>query len=564
MNGDDLSSFHGAPSDGDSAGVESLARARRFLATQGRLLNLINANQSVVDGLDLTHVLRQIVEAAISLVHAQYGALGVVGPDGRFERFIHVGMTPELIDEIGPLPEGHGILGAVIDSGAPIRLEDLAADPRSAGFPAHHPPMRSFLGVPIRVHGESFGNLYLTNHAGGPFTQEDEDLVTALATTAGIAIDNARMYGEVQRRHRLGAALGELTAALLAPDAGDVFDLVAEGIGTVMDVQLITVFTPLTSGHLHAQTARGRGAEDVLGHVLAIDSRIARAVDGGRIISGHSEDELPFGDDLTGGSTIAVPLIVSDALAGVLCVTRGAGLSPFRDVDLALVSEYAVRACLIIALAWARTDQQRLDVIEDRARIARDLHDNVIQRLFGTGLGLQALASADPVHARTLDTIITDVDAAIDDIRTAIFALRSRFAAESSRHRLLDIVTEFSDFLRTPPRMTFSGPVDMVLVGSIAEDVFAVAREGLSNVARHAEAAVIVIDVAVTDAEITITIEDDGVGVPERIQLASGTANLEQRAQARGGAFTLERREPRGTRALWRVPVPAPTSRATR
>lgn len=538
-----------------------IEQARRVLGAQARLRSLIAANHAVVDGLDIEQVLRHIVDAAVTLVDAQYGALGVVSPDGRLERFIHVGIAPDLAAQIGHLPEGHGLLGAVIDSDDPIRLEEIGGDPRSIGFPAHHPPMHSFLGVPIRVCGESFSILYLANRSGGEFTVEDEELVTALAATAGIAIDNARLYADSQRREHLNAALNDVTAALLAPDTSDAFGVVADRVGTLAGADLVTVFVPTGTGQLRVETARGVGAGSIEGTMLpASDSVIARAIAGGTLITTHDgSDALPFGDQLAGGSTIAVPLVVSGAPGSALCVTRGADGSPFSPADMATVAEFAGQAGLAVALAWARADRQRLDVIDDRARIARDLHDHVIQRLFGTGLGLQALAVADPPHATVLKGHVAEIDAAINDIRTVVFTLQPRAASESARHRLLDLATELTPTLGATPRMTFAGPVDLVVVGVLADDVLAVVREALSNVARHAHAESTVVDITVTKIAVTVTIDDDGVVGPRKRRRSSGTANLATRARAHGGRFTLERRSTGGTRARWHVPLASVT-----
>jgi GAF domain-containing protein len=554
---DELSRFPDVPQlELESTIGELIERAQRVLAVQGRLRNLLHASRVVVEDLELEQVLQHIVEAARALVDAQYGALGVVDPDGRLERFIHVGMNDEVADRIGHLPEGHGILGAVIDRDETIRLDDLGADHRSIGFPAHHPPMRTFLGVPIHIRDTTYGNLYLTNRADGPFTAEDEELVKALAATAAIAIDNARLYKESRRAQRLSTALAEVTATLLAPETADAFGVVAERVASLVDVDLVTVVVPGTSGELRVDTARGVDATAVEGTELpAGDSIVARAIAGGHVVSSDDVDAPAFGDQLSGGSTIAVPLIVSGTPVGALCVTRGGDRPRLSADDLEIVSEFAAQAGLAVALAWARADRQRLDLIEDRARIARDLHDHVIQRLFGAGLGLQALAGRVPEHADAIDGYVADLDAAIGDIRTAIFALRTGNTSGSTRRRLLDLTNEIAPSLPRAPRITFNGPVDLVVIGALTDDVLAVVRETLTNVARHAQADSTAVDVTVTMSDVVITVDDDGIGVPPRLARASGTANLDARARSLGGTFTLERRVSGGTRACWHVPL---------
>ncbi|WP_262000984.1 GAF domain-containing protein [Microbacterium sp. Mcb102] len=543
---------------------ELVERAQRVLTAQGRLRSLLRASQIVVEDLELEQVLRHIAEAALTLVDAQYGALGVIDRAGRLEQFIHVGMPHEVAVMMDHLPEGRGILGAVIESEHPIRLEDLGTDPRSVGFPAHHPAMRTFLGVPIRVRGEIYGNLYLTNRVGGEFTDEDEELVLALATTAGIAIDNARRYEESQRLQRLSRALAEISAALLAPDSGDVFGVVAEKVAAVIDADLVLFVAPGPGGgRSRVTTARGLGAEKIQGtDVPDGDSLIARAMSGASVVSNADPAESPsFDSHVSGGATIAVPLLVAGAPAGVLCVVRNAKGPRFSPEDLSMLSEFAAQAGLAVALAQARADRQRLDLIEDRSRIARDLHDKVIQRLFGTGLGLQALAAALPAHAATLSAHAGDIDAAISDFRTAIFALQAA-DAESVRHRLLGVVSEFTPILQSAPRVVFAGPVDLLVTGVLAEDVIAVVRESLSNIARHARATTSEVSVSVTASHVTVDVDDDGIGIPENPARVSGTANLEMRARAHLGTCSIGVRDTSGTRVHWRAPLPADSTEA--
>lgn len=536
---------------------ELLDRAHLVLAAEGRLRSLLRASQVVVENLELEQVLRHIAEAAVALVNAQYGALGVIDRDGLLEQFIHVGMPDDIANEIGHLPEGHGILGAVIESEHPIRLDDLGDDPRSVGFPAHHPPMHTFLGVPIRVRGEIYGNLYLTNRAGGTFTDEDEELVIALASTAAIAIDNARRFEESRRLQRLSSTLAEINAALLSPDAGDVFGMLAERVASLVKADLVCIVIPdpLTGRYL-VETARGTGSESLEGAEIPSDNSVVfRAMaDEGVVAFDSAADSLSDDPRLAGGSTIAVPLVVAGTSAGALCVTRDANGRRFSPEDLSTLSEFAAQAGLALALAQARADRQRLDLIEDRARIARDLHDNVIQRLFGTGLGLQALAAQVPAHAATIAAQVGEIDAAIADFRTAIFTLQTSNPG-SVRHRLLDVANELSPLLDSSPRIAFAGPIDLLVTGPLADDVVAVVRESLSNVAQHARAKITEISVSVTASHVTIVVDDDGVGIPLDLSRASGTANLAIRARAHGGVCKIEPRNTGGTRVRWHVPL---------
>lgn len=536
---------------------DSIARTIRVLSSQRRLQTLLDASNVVASDLDLERVLRRIAEEARTVADAQFAALGVIAADGHLERFIHVGMPRDIAEQIGDLPAGHGVLGAVIESRNPIRLTDLTTDPRTVGFPAHHPPMTSFLGVPITIRGETYGNLYLTNRADGPFTAEDEELVTALAATAATAINNARLYEEARRAQQLSAILGDVTSALLASESIDVFGVLAHGVVTLTQADFAAIVTSDDVGdEMFVDTARGQGASLVEGEVLPwVDCAVSRAMEGEASISPpEGTDEPAFGGLVPDASVIAVPLVVSGDRIGAICATRADERPAFHAGDLTLLSDFATQAGLAVALSWARADRQRLSVIEDRARTARDLHDHVIQRLFATGLGLQAFASAHPRHAGTIDRHVVEIDAAIEDIRNAIFTLRTRKTARTTRHRLLDVVTELSAGLGLAPQVTFTGPVDADIRGGLADDVVAVLRETVSNVTRHAKATAVSIEVQAAESGITVIVEDDGVGLSACGKAESGTANLRARARARDGIFELTPRRTGGVRARWYVP----------
>ncbi len=546
---------------------ELIAQANRVLATQSRLRNLLRANQLVVEQLDLPQALRNIAEAAVSLVDAQYGALGVIAADGHLEQFIHVGMPGTALEQIGHLPEGHGILGALIEEPSPIRLEHLSEDPRSTGFPEHHPAMDSFLGVPIRVRDRVFGNLYLTNRDGGTFSREDEELVVALAATAGIAIENARLFDESRRRQRWSTALAEVTAALLSGSNDDVLGVVADRVASVVDADLVCVIVSAGDGdELVVEIARGEAAEQVWGRRYSAAGTLAgRALEGRQVVMTESQaPSADFEGQPALGPTVALPLIASDAPLGALTVSRAVGSAGFTEGELEMASDFASQASVAIELARARADQHRLELVEDRNRIARDLHDHVIQRLFGAGLSLQALVPALPAGSRSaVEEQVEAIDAAIGEIRTAVFALTARpDSGESTlRHRVLDVIGEFSDALPTAPRMSFRGPVDLMVRGELAADVVAVVREGVANVIRHAAALTTDVEVAVDGDEVLVTVHDNGKG-PGAATRSSGTANLARRAQRRGGSFELAPREGGGTTMTWRVPIEAKGGKA--
>ncbi|MCS5718139.1 GAF domain-containing protein [Herbiconiux sp. CPCC 205763] len=532
-------------------------------APPARLEALLRANHAVVEHLELPVVLERIVEAAMELVGADYGALGVIAAHGGIDQFIHVGMDQADVERIGRFPEGHGLLGALIDDPHPIRLHRVADDPRSCGVPAGHPPMGGFLGVPIRVRDQVYGNLYLSNRRDGGFNDEDDRLITALAATAGVAIENARLFAETQRRQAWSAASAEITSTLLSEAHSDSIVLLVDRVLELSTADLVCMLVP--SGRpdeLIVDVAAGRGAAGLRGVLIPISDSIARRVIEGRRpeLLDDSEITLPDGREL--GPAMAVPLIAAGRAEGVLVVARMAPALRFTTADLDMAADFAGQASVAMQLAKARADRQRLLLLEDRGRIARDLHDHVIQQIFGTGLELQSIAGSlagEPAAAR-IHKSVEHLDASISQIRTAIFALTapSGPADDAVRHLILDLATELSPRLASIPQVSFSGPVDLLVTGDLARDVIAVIREGLTNTAKHAAAGHVSVSIAVAEGWVVIDMTDDGGGIVDHGR-RSGLANLTHRAEIRGGTFQLNPEAypdeaTTGTHLRWSVP----------
>jgi signal transduction histidine kinase len=543
----------------------NLALAERISVSQSRLDSLLRANQSVVEHLDLAIVLRRIVETAVELVGAQYGALGVLSPDGSLEQLVQVGMTPEEVAAIGHLPRGHGLVGALTDNRRPIRLRHLTDDPRSVGMPAGHPAMDSFLGVPIQVRGAAYGNLYLTNQSSGEFSQEDEELVTALAATAGFAIDNARLFAETQRRQAWAMASAEVTAALLSTGQADPLGILASRTLTLSGADLVCVVRRRRDAErLVIETARGDRETALEGTTYAAAGSVAASVMEGRqprLIDEADAAELPATPEREAGPTMAIPLVAAGHPQGALVVSRAPGHGRFTAVDVEMAADFAGRVSVAFQLARARDDQQRMLLLEDRGRIARDLHDNVIQQLFATGLDLQSVAGAlaSESLAERVNQSVDALDAAIAQIRTAIFALSSERSGRRTavRHRIIDVVNELVRALPRTPQLEFTGPVDLVITGALADDVVAVVREALTNVIKHASAQQVSVAVTVADGVVSVEVIDDGVGIAPS-DSPSGLANLRDRALSHGGTFLISA-EAGGTRLNWSVPYGEPS-----
>ncbi|MEW1751889.1 GAF domain-containing sensor histidine kinase [Streptomyces angustmyceticus] len=567
-----------------------------------RVRGLLDAVMSLGRGLELPQVLRGIVEAAVTLTDAEYGALGVVG-DGQLSQFLPVGMSDELIGLIGRTPCGRGILGELIRHPEPLRLADLTEHPHSFGFPANHPPMRTFLGVPVRVREEVFGNLYLTEkRGGGSFDADDEAVLTTLSIAAGVAIDNARMYHESRRRERWLEALGEITRSLLSGTAADeVLRLIAERAREVAGADCAAVLLPVPSSadQLSVAAACGTGASRILGLRVPADASLSgmAARSGRPVVSadlradprayplgpdaagagpGHRDgegagprdgDEDPDGAGPHGepaeraGPTIAVPLQV-DTGCGALRLSRLAGRPAFDDAEVTLISGFADQAVIALELARRRAESEELTVLHDRDRIARDLHDLAIQRLFATGITLQSATRLidRPEAADRVGRAVSDLDTTIKIIRSTIFGLRTTGDGDGKsgsglRRDLTEAVQRAAAALGFSPALRIDGPVDAAVPDDLAPHLVAVAAEALSNAARHARARHLDVTLSVTAAAVTLTVTDDGAGVGEAPH-TGGLANMRARADMHGGRLAVEAPEGGGTRIVWTVPLP--------
>ncbi len=545
----------------DSDGVLIQTLPPETNRAESRLWALMKANNAITQELDLATVLRRIVEVAVELVGAEFGALGVISPHGGLEQFIHVGMLPSDVSATGHLPEGEGLLGALIEDPRPIRLSHLVDDPRSAGFPAGHPAMDSFVGVPVRVRDAVYGNLYLTNQASGQFSSEDEELITALATTAGVAIENARLFAETRRRTAWSAASAEITAAMLSTDTNDSITLLASRMLELADADFVRVALPTEDRDtLVVGMACGLDSDSIMGLRFPRDGSLCGSVLEARQPRLIDEEDTPrvmLGIRELGGPTMAIPLLASGRELGVLAVSRVQGRGRFTPADLEMAADLAGQASVAMELATARVDQQRMLLLEERGRIARDLHDHVIQQLFATGLELQSIAGTlTPGRtAERIETSVGNLDTAILQIRTVIFSLSGARdgAAGQVRHRIIEVVNDLAAGLIQTPQVVFTGPVDLVVTGPLADDVVAVVREALSNVVRHADARHVSVSVAVNDLQIEILVIDDGVG-PSGDPRRSGLTNLAARAENHGGSFSLGAVAGL-TNACWRVPL---------
>ena len=535
--------------------------------TRVRMSGLVNAVLAVSSGLELDTTLRRIVQAAIDLVDARYGALGVLGEDGALTEFVYVGIDDATRELIGPLPTGGGVLGVVIEDAKPLRLEEISGHPASVGFPANHPPMHTFLGVPVRTRGKVFGRLYLTEKNNGEtFTEDDEVVVQALAGAAGIAVDNARLYEEARRRERWLAASSEVTTELLGgTDPADVLRLIATRAQELVGADYTVIALPddpdaLPSDvvSLRVAVSAGLASDGLTGAEIPVAGSTS-----GAVFTDHVPRSVPtLSFDISGGlgvefgPALALPLEAGEDVSGVLLAVRRPTSPPFDERELQVVSTFADQAALALQRAQGQAARRELDVLADRDRIARDLHDQVIQRLFAIGLAMQGThrITKSPAAAARLTEHIDQLHEVIQDIRTAIFDLQAESPdAPKLRGTLHEIITEVTadSPVRTTIRM--SGPLDVV-PPNLAEHAQAVLREAVSNAVRHASATELTVTVSVED-DLVIDVTDNGVGIPDTVA-RSGLHNLRQRAEEAGGSFQAERAPAGGTRLVWSAPLP--------
>jgi two-component system, NarL family, sensor histidine kinase DevS len=543
-----------------------IERAHGVQRAQGRLRGLLRAIETVTSDLALEQVLRNVVEAARDLAGAQYGALGVIGDDGGLEQFIPVGIDDDTAARIGHLIEGKGLLGAVITADPrPIRLEDMADDDRSASFPAEQPPMESFLGVPIKVRSEVYGNLYLANNANGRFSAEDEELVLALALAAGTAISNARLYQESRLQQRWLEASAEISAQLLVSAGEDPLQMIARRAIDIADADLVSLgLLTADRSSFVIEVAFGEHSEELVGRRFALAGTLAgQVVDDGtpvQVSSASDGDGPPshLASVMECGPLMAVPLQGSGRPRGVLTLMRHRDRRNFSETDLVMAASFASHASIALELADSRAAEQKLVLLEDRDRIAMDLHDHVIQELFAIGLSLEGMAAqASDSTAERLRQRVDDLDRTIRRIRTSIFELRGNWTSTPGgmRQQVLEVASDLTAPLGFAPHVAFSGLVDFITEAKLAGDTTACIREMLSNVARHARATSTTIDVQRRGEELVITVTDDGIGPPVAPTRRSGTANLVARAEKHGGSFEMTTASSGGTIATWKARI---------
>ena len=533
-----------------------VSRADELLQTQERMNGLLSAVVALAEDLSLEAVLDRLVRSACELVGAKYGALGVIGEDQQLSHFITVGIDDDGIRSIGDLPTGHGVLGLLIREPHPLRLHDLGQHPIASGFPHNHPPMKTFLGVPVRVRDQVFGNLYLTEKKGGQdFTPEDEDLAVALAAAAGVAIQNARLFDDSNRRQKWLEAGMELSSRLIMTPPGDAdnLDLVAETALRVSDSALAVVAIPAGDGVLRSRSSLGVQSLQA-GQEIAASGVVAKVIETGESLVARDPRQI-FGDEVAEklGSALVCTLGHSSSDNGVLLLARPQGSATYNQSEVESSSLFASRIGLALDLARVHALREQNLLFTDRERIARDLHDLVIQRLFAAGLSIQSLRryTTDPLAHERIAAVTVDLDDTIRKLRDTIYSLRTgKDDREPLTIRVLRAVQDSFRSHPVEPQVAFAGPVDDAVPESVAGHLLSVLSEGLSNAARHSGAGEIRVSVSVTQKQVELVIQDDGSGFEEPARV-SGIANIRHRAELLGGTCSIQTAPGEGTRIMW-------------
>jgi signal transduction histidine kinase len=540
-----------------------------------RLRVLVDAGIALSSELSLDALLQQLVETAAELTGARYAALGVIDQTGTaLERFLTTGIDADTHAAIGDLPKGRGILGVLIREAAPLRLESLADDPRSVGFPTHHPPMRGFLGVPIILRGVAYGNLYLTEKKGGEFTEEDEEFIQLLAAQAAVAIENTRLYETSTRWMRHLESLNEIGDALAGElELEPLLGLIARRLRSLVQARLVLIALPdpSTEGlRIAAADGEGSDAYGLVGTELALGaSKTGRVLQRGRSERVDSVLDDPEIDQqaarrIGARSALYVPLIVESRPIGVAVVHDKLGPSPsFNDEDVRLTESLAVRAATAVELSQRVSRDAVRRVVEaqenERARLARELHDETGQALTSIILGLKSLDDrVDGEEGRAAVAELRElVVSTLHDVRRLAVELRPAalddFGLVPAIERLLDTVGEQSG-LTVDLQSEFG---DLRLPTDTETTLYRIAQEALTNVLKHAEAKRVTVILSHSDSAVRLVVQDNGRGFDPGTARDGGVGllGMRERVALVEGRLTVESTEGAGTMLTVEVPT---------
>jgi signal transduction histidine kinase len=528
---------------------------------------LLEAGLALASELSLPIVLQRIVDLATQVTDARFGALGVIGEVGQLTDFFTTGLSARQRKEIGALPRGKGLLGYLIAHPQPVRVSNIADHPAAVGFPANHPGMTSFLGAPVVAMGKVFGNIYLTEKRNAKeFNAEDETALVVLAAQAGVAIANASLYEEMRLRERWLDALRGITSEILGgADADSLLDRIAESARVLANADMATIVTTTEApGQLLVAAAAGEPAHRLSGHGVPAGRSISGEVmrTGKPLVFRDASAErrayLPMMRAGRVGPAIFVPLRVRGRATGTLMVANQKAGRIFTEQAISLVETFADQASIAIEYSRAQGDQRRLQLMDERERIAKELHDGIIQSLFAVGMGLQgtALVAGSPEVAARVEAAVGELDRVILDLRNYIFGLRPGILAD----RLLDqALRQLGEEVASKSGVTVQVSVDAETAAALSaqsHEIVQLTREALSNVTRHAKAGRASVSLVRRRSNAVLTIEDDGIGFDANGSThGNGLRNMRQRASGLGGEMLVTSAAARGTRLAVTMPL---------
>jgi len=528
---------------------------------------LLDAGLTLASELSLPLVLQRIVDLAAEVTDARYGALGVIGDDGQLTEFVTTGVTSAQRKAIGALPHGRGLLGYVISHPKPLRVPDISAHSASVGFPRHHPKMTSFVGTPVRAMGKVYGNIYLAEKRDADeFTADDEKSLVVLAAQAGAAIANASLYEEMRQRQRwLDALRGIATEILAGTRAESLLTRIADSARELADAQTATIVTTTsTPDELVVAAAAGKYAASLRGlRVPASDSISGEVMRTGRplvFIDASLERKAypPMLRAARNGPAIFAPLHVQGRATGTVMVANQKGGRVFNEYSVRMVETFADQASVAIEYGRAQADQQRLGLMDERERIAKELHDGIIQSLFAVGMGLQATAlmSGSPDVVGRIDSAVNELDHVIRDLRSYIFGLQPGVLADRRLDQALRALAEDVSRRSGIQVDVKVDPEAAPALSAQSHEIVQLTREALSNVTRHARAGRASISLERRNGMAILTIRDDGTGFdPAAGARGSGLRNMRARATAMDGRLRVITAPGKGTRLVLSVPM---------
>jgi signal transduction histidine kinase len=527
-------------------------RADDVLTTQGRLRGLLRANAVLASDLSLPSLLHSLAEEACRLLQAQFAAIVVMGANDRMEALVQVGMPAALLEKV----QGHPSWREISDLLAPTATDGEQEQPTGYGSEApDEPTATGFLELPVRMGKKVYGRLYLRTSAGAAFTDEDEQIVSALAATAGVALANASLFGESEQRHRWLLAASALANDLLSSKTARPLEMVCQYALRASYADFVTVTLPDQTYVVSAPSSAGPLAEQALSHLAKLrdDAQLTLETGTPQLFNDFGDDAVPSAGDVRVGSVMVVPLVAGDHAEGAMTVGRVAGRTEFSEADLTMTSAFATQAAVALAFNAARQTEMWMARLEDRDRIAMDLHDHVIQELFAVGMGLEGLSGVLDAAERTarVGSYVNALNNTISTLRTRIFQLQpNRHAPRGLQTQLLELADAQTEQLGYAPQLHFSGSLDSSVDGPLADDMLAVTREALSNCARHAHATSVTVVVALLNGRLMLTITDDGIGIRDTTR-SSGLTNMRRRAERHGGTCTVSTPTTGGTRVTW-------------